>query len=187
MSTITRSRSMQVLSKSVLIVLCILCLQFLCSCSDKSGDEGASNQAMKYATSRTMLDLSSACVIREVPDAKFEVSLLGIEDTPNGLKEIKLEPTVVSDTMASWGEDEWAENRVDLFFNFAAHFNIVCKQANEYGDVPEGYIVTFPGYMVVYDSKKSAGFIVTSDGVYKKTDDPDNPIGEPVVITAQNR
>lgn len=186
MSTILRSRPIQVLSKLVLIVLCTLCLQFLCGCASKSGDEGAVDQAIKYATSRTLLELSSACVVKEMPDATIEISLLGLEDTASGVKEIKVVPVVISDTMASWGADEWAENRLDLFFNFVAHFKYACKQANEYGDVPADYTVTCPDYMVVYDSQKNTGFIVNSTGVYQKTDDPENPIGEPVVITSQD-
>ena len=186
MSNIARFNSKQVLSKLILMALCALCLLPLCSCASKSGDEGATNQAIKYASSRVLLDLSPASVIREVPDAKIEISLLGIEDTSSGLKEIKLEPAVVSDTMASWGTDEWAESRLDLFFNLAAHFNVVCKQANEYGDVPNDYIVTCPDYMVVYDSHKDTGYIVSSTGVYQKTDDPENPIGEAIVLTTSN-
>lgn len=186
MSTTAKFSFMQVLSKLIPIVLCALFLQFLCGCASKSGDEGAANQAVKYATSRTQLDLTPACVVKEVPDAKIEISLLGLGDTSSGVKEIKLEPAVISDTMASWGADEWAENRVDLFFNFAAHFNVVCKQAQKFGDIPEEYTVTCPEYMVVYDSKKDTGFIVASDGVYKKTDDPENPIGEAVVITSRD-
>ena len=50
-------------------------------------------------------------------------------------------------------------------------------------DLPEGYEVTCPDYMVVYNSQKSAGFIVSSTGVYLKTDDPENPIGEAVVVS----
>ena len=86
--------------------------------------------------------------------------------------------------MASWTEDEWAKNRDDLFFNLVAHFNVICKQANEYGYIPEGYTVTCPDYAVVYDSRKNTGFIVASTGVYQKTDDPENPIGEAVILAA---
>lgn len=181
MSTFARPGSMQVLSKLIMAVLCALCLQPLFGCSDKSGDEGAVEQAVKYAHARAVLDLADSSVARALPDATVEVSLLGFEDAPGGAKVIELEPAVVSDTMASWTKDDWAENRDDLFFNLVAHFTIICKQANEYGDVPEGYTVTCPDYMVVYDSKKETGFIVTSTGVYQKTDDPENPIGEAVV------
>ena len=185
MSTSARPGSMQVLSKLVLAVLCILCLHSLCGCSGKTGDEGAVGQAIKYANARTVLDLADSSVVGELPDATVEISLLSFEDVPGGTKVITLEPAVVSDTMASWGADEWAKNRDDLFFNLAAHFNVICKQANEYGDVPEGYEVTCPDYMVVYDSQGNAGFVVTSTGVYLKTDDSEDPIGEAVVITAQ--
>lgn len=181
------SSYIRVLPQFVLIAICVLCLQLFCGCANKSGDEGAVDQTIKYATSRTLLDVSPACVIRELPDATFEVEFLGIEDTSNGVKEIKVQATVVSDTMASWGPDEWAENRLDLFFNFSAHFNVVCKQANKFGDVPEEYIVTCPDYMVVYNSKKDNGFIVSSTGVYKKTDDPQNPIGEPIVVVDKGK
>ena len=180
-----RSGSVQILSKAIFIVLCALCLQLLCSCAVKSGDEGAVEQALKYANSRIMLDMAPSSVIRQLPDAKIELSV-GLEEAPDGAKEIRIEPAVISDTMASWGADEWAENRSDLFFNLAAHFNVICKQAHKFGDVPEDYTVTCPDYMVVYDSQKNAGFIVASDGVYEKTGDPENPIGEAIVLTGKN-
>ncbi|MBQ9001310.1 MAG: hypothetical protein IJ087_05600 [Eggerthellaceae bacterium] len=101
---------MQVLSKLVLAVLCALCLQPLHGCSDKSGDEGVAEQAVKYANARAVLDLADSSVVRELPDATVEVSLLGFEDAPGGAKAIELEPAVVSDTMASWTKDDWAEN-----------------------------------------------------------------------------
>ena len=186
-SSIARSGPARVLFKLILIALCAFCLQSLCGCTtSKSGDEAATNQAIKYATSRTLLDLTPACVVREVPDAKIEIALLGFETKPDGEKEIKLEAVIVSDTMASWTADDWANNRVDLFFNFAAHFSVICKQAHEFGSIPENYAVTCPDYMVVYDSKKSAGFIVSSSGVYKKGADLEKPIGEPVVLATQN-
>ena len=188
MSTFVRPGSMRVLSKlvlAVLCILCVLCLQPLCGCSGKPGDEGVVEQAVKYANARAVLDLADSSVVGDMPDAMVEISLLSFEDAPGGAKAIELMPAVVSDTMASWTQDEWAENRDDLFFNLVAHFTVICKQANEYGDVPEGYEVTCPDYMVVYDSQKNAGFVVTSTGVYLKTDDPENPIGEVVVITAQ--
>ena len=182
MSTIAKPGITQVICKLIAAALCALCLLSLCSCAGKSGDEGVADQAVKYANSRVVLDLASSSVVSSLPDAKVEVSLVGFEEAPDGTREIKLEPCVVSDTMASWTEGEWAKNRDDLFFNLAAHFNVICKQANEYGDVPENYTVTCPDYMVVYDSQKSTGFIVTSTGVYQKTDDPENPIGEAVVL-----
>ncbi|MBQ9043587.1 MAG: tyrosine-protein phosphatase [Eggerthellaceae bacterium] len=185
MSTIAKPGIAQALCKLIAAALCALCLLLLCSCAGKSGDEGVTDQAIKYANSRVMLDLAESSVVSNLPDAQVEVSLVGFEEAPDGTKVIELEPCVVSDTMASWTEDEWAENRDDLFFNLAAHFNIICKQANDYGDVPDNYTVTCPDYMVVYDSKKSTGFIVTSTGVYQKTDDPENPIGKPIVTTDQ--
>lgn len=185
MSTTAKPRFIQVLSKLTIIVLCACCLQLLCSCASKSGDEGAIDQTLKYANARVMLDMASSCVVRNTPDAKVDVSVVSVEDAPEGKKEIRIEPAVISDTMASWGADEWAANRDDLFFNLAAHFNVVCKQAHEFGDVPENYVVTCPNYMVVYDSQKSTGFVVTSTGVYQKKDDPENPIGEPIVITSK--
>ena len=185
MSTVTRFGVTRVLFKLIAIVLCALCLQVFSGCAGGSGDEWAVNQAIKYAHARTQLDMARSSVIWELPDATVEVSLLNFKDTPSGTKEIELEPSVVSDTMASWGADEWAENRDDLFFNLGAHFVVVCKQAHEFGDIPEGYEVTCPEYMVVYDSKRSTGFIVDSTGVYLKTEDPENPIGEAVVLTAK--
>jgi hypothetical protein len=184
MSNMTKSRFIQAFAKLVLIILCALCLQALCSCASKSGDEGVVEQAIKYANSRVMLDMSASCVIGNTPDAKVEISLLSFEDAPDGTKEIKLEPAVISNTMTSWTEDEWAENRDDLFFNLVAHFNVICKQANALGDIPDGYVVACPDYMVVYDSQKSTGYIVASTGVYQKTEDPENPIGEAVVLTS---
>ena len=184
MSTITKSSSMRVLAKLSAVALCVLCMQALCGCASKSGDEGVVDHAIKYANSRVMLDMSISCVVRHTPDAQVEISLMSLEDTPDGVKEIKLEPAVVSDTMASWTADEWAQNRDDLFFNLVAYFSVICKQAHEFGDVPQDYEVTCPEYMVVYDSKKGAGYVVTSTGVYHKTDDPANPIGEAVVLTS---
>ena len=185
MSTITTSSSLRVLVKSLLtIALCALCLQALCSCASKAGDDGIVDHAIKYAQSRAMLDMSNSCVARNTPDAQVEISLLSFGDTPDGLKEIKVEPAVISDTMASWTASEWAKNRDDLFFNLAAHFSVICKQAHDFGDMPEGYVVTCPEYMVVYDSKKSTGYIVSSTGVFLKTDNPENPIGEAVVLTS---
>ena len=115
-----------------------------------------------------------------------DFSVMNFDDTSPGKKEIELECAVVSDTMASWSADEWAENRDDLFFNLAAHFNVVCKQAHEFGDLPEGYVVTCPDYMVVYNSQKSRGFIVSATGVYRKTTDPENPLGEPITQVTQD-
>ena len=164
-----------------LIAISALSLQLLCGCAGKSGDEGVVDQAIKYANSRAVLDMASSSVVLKLPDAKVDVSRLSFEETPSGEKVIKLEPAVISDTMASWGTDEWAANRDDLYFNLGAHFSLICKQAHEFGDIPEGYTVTSPDYMVVYDSQKSKGFIVSSTGVYQKTENPENPLGEPVV------
>ena len=186
MSIMNTSRSAQALATLALIAVCVLCLQALCSCASKSGDEGAIDQAIKYASSRNMLDMSVSCVVRKTPDARVDISLLSLENTPDSVREIELEPAVISDTMASWTADEWAENRYDLFFNFVAHFNVICKQANDLGDIPEAYVVTCPEYMVVYDSRKDAGYVVTSTGVYQKTDDPENPIGEAVILAGQD-
>ena len=183
MTTFARPGLMQVLSRSVAAVLCVLCLQSLCGCSGKSGDEGAVDQAMKYVNARVALDMADSSVVRKLPDASVEISLSSFEDAPSGAKAIELEPSVVSDTMASWEAGEWAENRDDLFFNLAAHFSVICKQAHEFGDLPEGYEVTCPDYMVVYDSRKNVGYVVTSTGVFLKTDDPENPIGEAVVLS----
>ena len=183
MSNFARPGSMQVLSKLVLAVLCVLCLQALSGCSGKSGDEWVVDQAIKYANARAKLDIAGSSVIRELPDATVEVSLLDFEHASDEPAKIKLEPAVVSDTMASWEADEWAENRDDLFFNLSAHFSVICKQANELGDIPEEYEVTCPDYMVVYDSQGNAGFVVTSSGVFLKTGDPENPIGEAVALS----
>ena len=103
------------------------------------------------------------------------------KNAPDGMREIVVEPEVISDEMASWKANDWADNRVDLYFNLAGHFNVICKQAYLYSDVPEDYAITCPDYMVVYDSQRSTGFIVASSGVYRMTDDPENPIGEPIV------
>ena len=183
MTNTAKSGSSRVLSKLALTALCVLCLVALCSCAGKPGEEGVVEHAIRYAQARSLLDMSASCVVGRTPDAEVEISLLGLEEKPDGVKEIKVEPAVVSDTMASWSEDEWAANRDDLFFNLAAHFTVICKQAHTYGDLPEGYEVTCPDYMVVYDSQKSVGFIVSSTGVYLKTDDPENPIGEAVVVS----
>ena len=177
-------RSLKALSLMISIVLCALCLLPLCSCASKPGDEGAVDHAIKYANARTLLDMATSSVVGTTPDARFESSLMSLEDAPDGTKEIVLEPAVISDRMASWSEDEWAQNRDDLFFNCAAHFRVICKQAHEFGDMPESYTVTCPDYMVVYDSQKKTGFIVASTGVYQKTDDPENPIGEAIVLTS---
>ena len=185
MSTVTRARFVQALALFTVIVVCALCLQPLYGCASKSGDDAVIDQAVKYANIRTELDMTSACVVRSVPDAKIDVSVTGFEDSSDGMKEIELEPAVVSDTMAAWSPDEWALNRDDLYFNFAAHFTVTCKQAHELGNIPENYEVTCPDYMVVYNSQKTVGFIVSATGVYQKTDDPENPIGDPVVLTAQ--
>ena len=181
MST-TNRHSLRALSAVTLIALCVLCLQFLCGCAGTSGEEGAVEHAVKYANARTMLDMTPSCIVREMPDAKAEVVLVGLGETTGGTREIELESSVTSNTMASWSADEWAANRGDLFFNFAAHFSVICKQAQKYGGIPEDYEVTCPDYMVVYDSQKTKGFIVASTGVYEKTDDPENPVGEAVVI-----
>lgn len=185
MPAFARFGTARTLSIAIAIALCALCLQALGGCAGKSGDEWVVGQAIKYAGARTELDIADSSVIRELPDATVEVSLLNLEHTPGGTTKIELEPNVVSDTMASWDASEWAANRDDLFFNLSAHFKVVCKQAQYLGDIPEGYEVTCPNYMVVYDSRRSAGFIVTSTGVYLKTEDPKNPIGEPIVLTAQ--
>ena len=184
MSTIARPETVRILCRSITAALCALCLVLLCSCEGKSGDEAVIDQAVRYANSRVALDVAGSSVILKLPDAQVEVSLVGFEEAPDGTKEIKIEPCVVSDTMASWTEGEWAENRDDLFFNLVAHFNVICKQANELGDIPEGYTVTCPDYMVVYDSQKNTGFMVSSTGVYQKTGDPENPIGEAVILAA---
>ncbi len=184
MSTITKSNPMLILAKLTAIILCALCLLLLCSCASKTGDEGVVDHAIKYANSRVKLDMSVSCVVRNTPDAQVEISLLSFKETPEGSKEIKLVPVVFSDTMASWTEDEWFENRDDLFFNLVAHFSVICKQAHEFGDIPEGYEVTSPEYMIVRDSHKDTSYIVTSTGVYQQTDDPDNPIGETVVLAS---
>ncbi|HAM15393.1 MAG TPA: hypothetical protein DCP91_05955 [Eggerthellaceae bacterium] len=184
MSTIARQSSTHVFAKTMLVVLCVLCLQFLCGCAGKSGDEGVIDQAIEYANTRTVLDMAKLSVVNKLPDVQVEVSLLEFKDLPSGEKEIKLEPAVVSDTMASWDAGEWAANRDDLFFNLSAHFNVICKQAHEFGDVPEDYLVTCPDYMVVYDSQRNSGFIVSATGVYRKTDDPENPIGETIVLAS---
>lgn len=184
MPTTAKPSIIQVLSKLTSIVLCALCLQFLCSCASKSGDEGVVEHTLRYANARIMLDMAVSCVVGHTPDAKVDLTVVSFKETPSGEKEIRIEPAVISDTMASWGTDEWAANRDDLFFNIAAHLNVACKQAHEYGDVPENYVVTCPDYMVVYDSQKSTGFVVTSTGVYQKTDDSENPIGEPIVVTS---
>ena len=173
---------MRVLLKLMLTALCALCLLPLCSCASKSGDEAVVDQAIKYAKARTLLDMATSSVIANTPDAHVEVTLMSLEESPDGVKVIEVEPSVVSDTMASWNADEWAQNRDDLFFNLSANFNLICKQAHEFGDIPESYSVTCPNYMVVYDSQGTTGFIVSSTGVYQKTDNPDNPIGEPIVL-----
>ena len=182
MSTITKSGFVRILGKLSLIVVCAFCLQLLCSCSSKSGEEGLVDHVIKYASARTMLDAAESSVVWTIPDAKVEVSLLSVEESPSGVREIELEPTVVSNTMASWSADEWAANRDDLYFNFAAHFKVICKQAHKYGDIPQEYAVICPDYMVVYDSQRNTGFVVSSTGVYHKTDDPENPIGEAIVL-----
>lgn len=182
MSTITRFDSMRILARLIVVVLCVLCLQALCGCASRAGDEGVVDHAIKYASSRVELDMSASCVVRSTPDAQVEVSLLSFETAPDGAKEIKLVPVVFSDTMASWTADEWAQNRDDLFFNLVAHFSVICKQAHEFGDIPEGYEVTSPEYMVVHHSHEGTSYIVTSTGVYQQTNDPDNPIGEAVVL-----
>lgn len=184
MSTITKSSPLQVLSKLALIVLCVLCVLPLCSCETKSGDDGVVDHVLKYAKSRVMFDMALSCVVGQTPDANVEIALLGLEETPGGVKQITIEPVVVSDTMASWDADEWAKNRDDLFFNLAAHFSVICKQAHEYGDVPEDYVVTCPDYMVVYDSQRSKGFIVSSTGVYQKTSDFEQPFGEAIALAS---
>lgn len=185
MPTISKPGSMWSISKLVLIGLCVLCLLPLCSCVSKTGDEGAIEQAIKYASNRLPFDMPASSAIATTPDAKVDITLLSFEDTPNGGKIIELEPAVISDTMASWSADDWAANQDDLFYVLVAHFKVICKQAHEFGGVPEEYTVTNPDYMVVYDSKKSEGFIVAATGVYKKTDDPENPIGETIVLVAE--
>lgn len=186
MSTAAKPGTMQLLSKLTLIVLCAFGVLSLCSCAAKSGDEGVVEHAVKYANVRTVLDLAKSSAVLKLPDAEVVVSVMNFDDTSPGEKEIELECAVVSDTMASWSADEWAENRDDLFFNLAAHFNVVCKQAHEFGDLPEGYVVTCPDYMVVYNSQKSRGFIVSATGVYRKTTDPENPLGEPITQVTQD-
>ena len=181
MLAIAKSSPVRVLSTLILIFACALCLQPLCGCAGKSGDEGVIDHAIKYANARTALDMTAACVVGTIPDAQFETSLVSFEDAPSGVKEIKVEPVIVSDTMASWSEGEWAANRDDLYFNFAAHFTVICKQAHEFGDLPDDYTVTCPDYMVVCDSQRKNGFIVSSTGVYQRTDDPANSIGEAIV------
>ena len=185
MSTITKSRVIRILAAAVVAALCILCMQSLCGCANTSSDEAVVNQAIKYAEARIPLDTPASCVINSTPDAKVEISFSGLKEGRDGAKEITLEPSVVSDTMASWGTDEWAKNRDDLYFVFGAHFTVICKQAHKFGDVPENYAITCPDYMVVYDSQKSKGFIVASTGVYEKTNNPDNPIGEPIVLVSE--
>lgn len=182
MSTIIRPRFLQIVSALTMIALCAFLPQLLCSCTSNTGADGVVEHIVKYANARTMLDLTPSCVIRDVPDAKVEVVLRDSGQTASGKTEIELESTVASDTMASWSEDEWAANRGDLFFNFVAHFSVICKQAQKYGGVPEDYEVTCPDYMIVYDSQKGKGFIVSSTGVYQKTDNPEDPVGEAVVL-----
>jgi hypothetical protein len=177
---------MRVLSKLAVLALCALCLQPLCGCADVSTEEGIVNHAIKYATTRALLDMSKGSVVRELPDAQVEVALLEVKDAPDGTKEIVVEPEVISDEMAAWKANDWADHRVDLFFNLAGHFNVICKQAHNYCDVPENYTLTCPDYVVVYNSQKDKGFIVTSNGVYQKTDDPDNPIGKAVLTLDQS-
>ena len=185
MSTLAKPRFMQVISKLVLTALCALCLQSFCGCAAESGDEGIIDHAARYTYARVYFDLAVSSVLYTLPDAELEIEVLGVKDTPSGVKEIELEPVIVSDTMASWGADEWAANQDDLFFNLPVHFTHICKQAHELGDLPEGYELTCPDYAVVYDSQKSVGFIIASDGIYQKTDDPENPIGEAIVLTRQ--
>lgn len=182
MSSITRSGSARLLSKLIAIVLCALCVQPLYGCATKTGDEAVVDAICKYAYSRTKLDVAATSVYRDTPDATTEIEYMGLEKTPDGLKEVKIVPTIVSDTMASWSADEWATHRDDLFFNFSVGFVVSCKQANEYGGIPEDYVVTCPEYLVVYNAQKTKGFIVNSTGVYHKTDDPENPIGQAVAL-----
>ena len=184
MSTIARSGFMRVLSKLILAALCALCLQAFCGCApDLSSEEAVVEHAMKYAASKAVLDVPTSSVMYEVPGTSVDVSLLGVEDGADGMREIELAPTVVSDAMAAWEADDWAANRDDLYLNLAARFKVTCKQANMVGDIPDSYVVTCPDYVVVYDSGKNAGFVVTSTGVYEKTDDPENPLGEAVAVT----
>ncbi|MDO4806307.1 MAG: hypothetical protein Q4A07_03575 [Coriobacteriales bacterium] len=179
------TRALSVLAPVVLCVLCVLCLQLLCGCASKPGEEGIIDRTIKYASSRIVLDMAESSVAYTMPDAEVEISLLGVKEKPNGSKVLELEPSVVSDTMASWSADEWAKNRDDLFFNLATHFRLICKQAQKLADLPEEYSATCPDYMVVYDSKKSVGFVVTATGVYHKTEDPESPLGEAIVLTNQ--
>lgn len=172
----------RVLVEFTLIILCAFCMLTLFSCAGRQGEEGAVDLAVKYANARTELDMSTSSVVATTSDAKIVISPLGVVDAADGKREIILEPAVVSDTMASWTADEWAENRGDLYFNLSAHFKVVCQQAHKYSDLSESYAVTCPDYMVVYDSQRSRGFIVASTGVYQKTDDPENPIGEAIVL-----
>ena len=164
-----------------LVISGILCL-LLCSCTDFSSDEQVVNYAIKYSSVRTELDMSDECVIESIPDARIQVSSLGITEK-EGTKDIKLEPSVVSNTIAGWSQDAWAENWDDLYFNFSAHFQVVCKQAHEYSDVPESYSLSCPDYMVVYDETRERGVIVDADGVYRKTENSDNPRGEAIVLS----
>ena len=181
MRTATKPSCMQTVSKLMLIALCVLCMQALGGCAGKSGEEGIVDQAVRYAKARTLLDLSTASVASTTPGVEVEISFMGVEDAPDGTRAIELEPAVVSDTMASWSADEWAQNRDDLFFHFAAHFKVVCNQAHDYSDLPQNYTLTCPDYMVVYDSAHKDGFIVSSTGVYYKTDDPEHPRGEAII------
>ena len=185
MSSNAEPGSVQALAKFILAALCASCVLASCGCAGKQGEEGAVDLAVKYASVRTELDTSESSVALTTPDARIDITPIAVEDAPDGKREIVLDPAIISDTMASWTASEWAENRVDLYFHLSAHFDVVCKQAHEYSDLPEGYIVTCPDYMVVYDSQKSKGFIVDSTGVYEKTDDPDDPIGEPIVLAAE--
>ncbi len=162
-----------------LAISCALCL-LLCACSDLTSDQQVVDYARKYATVRTELDMSDACVVHSVPDAVVSVSSLGVTES-EGVKTIRLEPSVVSDTMASWSQEEWSKNWDDLYFNLSAHFQVVCKQAHEYSDLPAHYTLSSPDYMVVYDESHGRGFVVSSDGVYRKTDDPEEPMGEALV------
>ena len=185
MSIQTRPRFMQVLSKLILVVLCVLCLLPLCSCAGESSDEEIVDHATRYAYARVFFDMAISSAVYTLPDAALEIEVLSFKDTPSGVKEIELVPVVTSDTMASWGADEWAANQDDLFFNLPVHFDLICKQAHELGDLPEDYELTCPDYGVVYDSQKSVGFIIAEDGIYQKTDDPENPIGEAIVLCNQ--